>query len=360
MLHSAERVIVGRKGIGLRLAVILSAIAVGVVIVSGWQRWSRRQQAHSLTTEAFRLVRQGRVPQIAEANTIFRRAIELDPKLAPAYAGLAEGMARSGEARPEQARAMAERALRLNANCAECKAIAGWIMMTREWRFQEALRYLDDAARQKPDDAKIRLWHAQILATAGRLERALEEINYAVSGDPSRAASVTMLAGILYLSERYEEAISTAREALGLQPGYSAAWDWIYRSCIRLNRVEEAVAARAALSASYLGLSADTRFEMEHGWTVAIKTGGVRALVETLLAETSAKPALDQHRYERATWRMWIGDKQGALDELENVFDFRPFHCIYLAVDPTFAPIRGERRFRQVLSKIGIERVLRN
>jgi len=145
---------------------------------------------------------------------LFRRAIELNPKLAPAYAGLAEGMARSGEAQPEQSQAMAERALRLDPNCAECKAIAGWILMTREWRFREALRYLDDAVSQKPDDAQIRLWHAQMLASAGRLEQALQEINHTVALDASRASSITMRAGILYLSGRYEEAISNARQAL--------------------------------------------------------------------------------------------------------------------------------------------------
>ena len=341
------------------LVVLFCALTVcGIAMAFAWQRWYVRQQARSLTSEGFQLVRQGRVPQIGQANLLFRRAIELDPQLAPAYAGLAEGMARSGEARPEQARAMAEHALRLDSNCAECKAIAGWIMMTREWRFGEALSYLDDAVSQKPDDAAIRLWHAQMLASAGQLEQALKEINYAVALNASRAPSVTMRAGILYLSGRYEEAISTARQSLGLQPDSSSAWDWIYRSCIRLNRVEEAIAARAAVNAFYAELSADSRFELERRWTAVYKQRGLHGLVETFLTETSTKPTLDQHRYERATWRMWIGDREGALSELENVFDFRPFHCTYLAVDPMFQSLRGEPRFLEVLSRIGISTVL--
>ena len=330
----------------------------GIAFVFAWQRWSVRRQARSLVSEGFRLVRQGHVLQVGQANLLFRRAIELDPKLASAYAGLAEGMARSGDAQPQQARAMAERALRLDSNCAECKAIAGWILMTREWRFREALRYLDDAVSQEPDDARIRLWHAQMLASAGRLEQALKEISYAVALDTSLASTITMRAGILYLSGRYDEAISNARQALGLQPDYSSAWDWIYRSCIQLNRVEEAIAARAAVNASYVGLSADSRFELERRWNAVYKQRGLHGLVETLLTETAAKPAIDQHRYERATWRMWIGDQEGALSELENVFDFRPFHCTYLAVDPTFQPLRSAPRFREVLSRMGIMTVL--
>jgi hypothetical protein len=112
------------------------------------------------------------------------------------------------------------------------------------------------------------------------------------------------------------------------------------------------------MSAYYVGLSADSQSELERRWTAAYKQRGFHGLVETLLAETSAKPTLDQLRYERATWRMWIGDREGALSELESVFDFRPFQCTYLAVDPMFEPLHGEPRFREVLSRIGVSTVL--
>jgi DNA-binding winged helix-turn-helix (wHTH) protein/tetratricopeptide (TPR) repeat protein len=344
-----------RWGVAAFCALTLCGIVAGVSV---WHRWSVHQQARSLTSEGFRLLRQGHVFQVGQANSLFRRAIELDSKLAPAYAGLAEGMARSGDSQPEQPGAMAARALRLDRNCAECKAIAGWILMTREWRFREALAYLNDAVSQKPRDAQIRLWHAQMFASAGRLEQALKEINYAVALDTSRAPSITMRAGILYLSGRFEEAISTARQALGLQPDSNSAWDWIYRSFIQLNRVEEAIAARAAVNAHYVGLSADSQIELERRWTAAYKQGGLHGLVETLLSETAAKPSIDHQRYERATWRMWIGDREGALSELERVFDFHPFQCTYLAVDPSFKPLRSEPRFRELLSRIGISTVL--
>jgi hypothetical protein len=45
------------------------------------------------------------------------------------------------------------------------------------------------------------------------------------------------------------------------------------------------------------------------------------------------------------------------LDELEHVFDFRPFNAIYVAVDPMFAPLHGETRFRELLSRMGLDTV---
>src|SRR5262249_35945844 len=147
-------------------------------------------------------------------------------------------------------------------------------------------------------------------------------------------AVLTMRAGILYLSGRYQPSIAAGREALGLKPDYSAAYDWIYRSSLRLHHIEEALAAKAASNAAFVGLSPDSRFEMERQWTGAYLEGGMRKLVEVLLAQNSSKPALDHLRYERATWKMLVDDRVGALDELEPLFDFRPFDAIYVGVDP--------------------------
>jgi DNA-binding winged helix-turn-helix (wHTH) protein/tetratricopeptide (TPR) repeat protein len=340
------------------LWVLGAAALVCLVTAFAWVRWSKQEQARSLTAEGFRRVRENRTPQLAEANMFFHRAIELNPTLALAYGGLAEVMARSPDALPEQAGQMAERSIGMDSGCVECRAIAGWILLTREWQFREAEKYLQDAATQKPQDSRILLWHAQMLACAGRLDRAVEEIDRAVRLDSTNPAVFTMRAGILYLSGRYEDAIAAAQQSLGLEPGYSSAYDWIYRSSIRLNRVEEALAARAAAGAAFVGLSADSRYDNEAHWLSAYHVDGIGGLVDAMLSETSTKPALDQMRYDRVMWKMWIGDKEGAMDELEHLFDFRPFHSIYAAVDPVFAPLRGEKRFRQILFRIGIDAVL--
>jgi DNA-binding winged helix-turn-helix (wHTH) protein/Tfp pilus assembly protein PilF len=341
------------------LWVLTAAVLATLAIVSALG-WSKREQARSLAAQGFRYARENRDPRLVEANTLFRRALELDPKLALAYAGMAEVMARSLDASPEQAVLMAERSIRMDPNCVECKAIAGFIMMTRAWRFREGRQYLQQAAAQRPGDARILLWHAQMLACAGQLDRALEEIDRAMSLDSTRPEVATMRAGILYLSGRYEESIAAAQQSLGLQPGYSSAYDWIYRSYIRLNRVEEALASMAKMEASFMGYSPDTRVDIERRWAREYQVNGIHGLVKMFLNEASARPALDHRRYDRAAWKMWIGDKEGAMDELEHLFDFRPFHGIYIAVDPTFAALHGEDRFRRVVSRIGIDTVLKS
>src|SRR5262249_53477354 len=101
------------------------------------------------------------------------------------------------------------------------------------------------------------------------------------------------------------------------------------------------------------GLSPDSRFEMEARWTTAFHQGGLPKLVEVLLAMNSSKPALDHQRYERATWRMWMNDRAGALDELEHVFDFRPFDAVYVGVDPVFAPRQTDPLLQALIARMG-------
>lgn len=338
--------------------------ALGIVAVCvpaafyGWGRWSKHSKALALVEEGFELVREGRVPQVAEASARFSRAVELDPKLALAYAGLAEAMARSVDGSRSHAKEMAERSLRIDPRCADCQGIAGWILLTSEWQFADALRLLQAAARQKPQDARIQLWNAQALACSGRLEEALQEIDKAVSSRPTDAAATAMRAGILYFTGRYDESIRAARLSLGLRPGYTAACDWIYRAGLARGRVEEALEAKAFLTASFTGNSVDARQAYEHRLNEAYRAGGMERVVQALLAETSEGLALVENRYDRAALRMRIGDREGALGELENVFEWRPFHCIYTGVDPVFAAIRKDPRFHNVLARIGLDKVL--
>lgn len=325
------------------------------VLAYGLPRWSKRAQARALTEQGFRVIRENPAAELGHASALFRQAIDLDPSQAPAYAGLAEVMARGVDSSPDQAAAVAERAVALDPRCVSCQAIAGWILMTRQWRFREAARYLERAFVLDPRDPQIVLWHAQMLACSGRLQQALNEIEQARALDFKAPRPAAMRAGILYLLGRYDEAIAAGHETLGLQPNYSSAYEWIYRSQLRLQHVGEAIAARAAMNAAFSQLTPDTRFEQERRRMEAYRAGGLPSLVRMLLAENDAKPALDHLRYERATWKMWIGDHQGAMDELEHVFDFHPFNTIYMRVDPMFAPLRGEKRFQALLSRIGLD-----
>lgn len=156
-----------------RWSLILMVCVGAVAIPAGtyeWDRWSKHRKALALVEEGFELVRENRVAGFAEAKFRFSTAVDLDPKLALAYAGLAEAMARSVDGSRSHAKEMVERSLQIDPSCAACQGIAGWILMTYEWQFSDAMRYLQTAARQQPSDTRIQIWHAQALACSGRLD----------------------------------------------------------------------------------------------------------------------------------------------------------------------------------------------
>jgi hypothetical protein len=87
-----------------------------------------------------------------------------------------------------------------------------------------------------------------------------------------------------------------------------------------------------------------------------LETQGIEGWVRKQLAAESGRPIQDMMRYEHATWRLWIGDRNGALRELEGLFSVRPYDSMYLAADPAFTELRGDPRFQNVVQRMGLQR----
>ena len=336
----------------IRAAIVTIFMAAAGVWIG--RRVVRQTRAHSLVQEGLQLVRQNQLPQITAGNSLLRQALQLSPDLPVAYAGLAEGMARSAHDRPGQAKEMALKALELDPGCADCMAIAGWILMSKEWQWREAYRHLSEAARNKPGDARVRMWHAQILAVNGKLTDARREADAAVGMQPGQAPPVVMRAGIFYLSGNYDEAILEARRALAYQPGYSSAWVWLYRSYGMKKQFEDSLAALSSQRRFFTGMALEKEYEQIQRWHGIYRKSGIQEFVRIQLEEESSQPIKRMMRYEHATWRMWAEDRSGALDELEEIFAVRPYDSMYVAVDPVFAPLRAEPRFVKLLAKMGL------
>lgn len=155
--------------------------------------------------------------EFANSIAFFQRAIELDPNFALGYAALGSSYSNLNETAP--AREYARRAYELRTRVSE-----------RERFFIEAAYYRDvtgdlEKARQVyeleaetyPHDygAPLRLW--VIYSQVGQLDKGLVQIRESIRRDPTRAGSYGQLvAAYTYLNE-FEEARTTAREALAKQ-----------------------------------------------------------------------------------------------------------------------------------------------
>lgn len=187
----------------------------------------------------------------ARARQYFAEAIELDPRLASAWAGLAsahfiemvEGSV-AAEVGLSRMRDAAERALALDPAVAE----AHLRLASYRWLIGEAPaaeRHLRDALALDPDNALALGQLASITAAAGQVEDAIALQRRAVQSDPAAAVHRFNLASFLYLAGHFGEAserLLEARELAPSQPRVDEMLGWLK---ILEGRPAEALAAVA-------------------------------------------------------------------------------------------------------------------
>ena len=153
-----------------------------------------------------------------EARALLRRAIQLDPNYAAAYAALAEtyhiavswGWAESPAAFLSRAEEMANKALSLNDSEVQARILLGRIHIFYN-RFEQAKAELDRAIAINPNDADGLAGRGNILMWLGQTDAAIEALELAQRIDPELNAVDRFALGLAYyLKRRYDAAIEQA------------------------------------------------------------------------------------------------------------------------------------------------------
>ena len=153
-----------------------------------------------------------------EARTFLRRAIEIDPNYAAAYAALAEtyhidvamGWAQSPATSLGRAEEMAKKALSLNDSEVRAHIILGRIHIFYH-RSEQAQVEMERAIAINPNDAHGLAGRGNILMWSGQTDAAIEALEVARRIDPVlNAIDRNALSLAYYLKGRYEEAIEQA------------------------------------------------------------------------------------------------------------------------------------------------------
>ena len=131
---------------------------------------------------------------IEASVTQFQRAIDLDPKYAPAYASLALAthlLTRLRETygtlplteTQKVAVPLVEKALALDPGLADAHAVRG-LLFRAERRFSESITYFDKALALNPSHTDVRSWYSSTLDELGRHEESIRIIEEAYRLDP--------------------------------------------------------------------------------------------------------------------------------------------------------------------------------
>ena len=350
---AAESVGRARRSPSARVLVIVAvgAVALAALTTAGVLWWQSRPEQLSRAAQARgnESTRRGELNAAAEE---FQLAIRLDPQNAVAYGELAHALNRlkfhSSVATPvgeSPSVNAAARGIEVDPQCALCHATYGFFLFYHDWRWDAAEAHFRRALQLAPENASIPRAYSMLLAATGRLPAALEQIDIAIARHPFDVGWHTQRAIILYLSRRYEESIAAGDRAMAITQEERAPWEWRSKALFQLGRGEEAVRAMAQVAFAEHSLKLDD----------AVRTGGRDAGLRTLLEVTGDWRGQREQSWRRGPWRALLGDRDGALEELERAYQLRNVNLLYVAVDPVFDTIRDHPRFQAILRGMGLK-----
>jgi TolB-like protein len=180
---------------------------------TGMRRYIPNIHAYEAYLVARHHFRKGNLGSLA-AKESYETAIELDPRFALAYVGLAEyylrasagaGILSAHQAMPLM-RALAEKALEASPGLQEAHGMLGIVAGLFDYNWGESARQFRLAMSHAPVPVEVRQWYGfYYLISVGRLEDAITELELAKREDPLNTTSHFALAFALKLVGRYKD-----------------------------------------------------------------------------------------------------------------------------------------------------------
>ncbi|HXF96914.1 MAG TPA: tetratricopeptide repeat protein [Gemmatimonadales bacterium] len=293
---------------------------------------------------------------LATAIEYLERAIASDPRYARAHAELAGAYAVLGvhdhmaaaEARKHMQQA-ALRATELDPDLAEARAALGSYRQLYEWDWVSAEREFRRAIALDPGYAAAHLRYGFLLESLGRFDEAVAEIGIAQQLDPLATAGHSALGFALFLAGHADQALEHVGQALELD-----ATDWMAHS--QLGQIEEALGDLPAAIRAYQravvhsGAATKPRASLARVRALSGREDEARRMLAGLVAEA----ARTGHTPVVATVMLALGDRERAIRWLENAYRQRHPDLLRIPADPRFAALRDDRRFLDLLARIGL------
>ena len=298
----------------------------------GLQAWNARDQA-----------------SLRRSIEFFQRAIQLDPRFAAAYSGLANAygvMAGNGMMDPKEGAinvlTAAEKALAIDPNNAEAYTSIATTKYRALFDFAGAERDYRRSLDHNPNYATGHQWYSEYLREMGRIEEARGEIELARQLDPlSRPIASAMCWGLI-TEARFGEAIAFARKSE------------------KLGRPLPLCVMRAAFDAGNETMmrAEFARYHDDKNFGAlfdAYNSGGRRAFLEKRLELFKQQPNYEfAYPVDIAETYAMLGRNDEAFAWLDKAFDRRATHITSFHLFAGFDGVRDDPRFIALARRIGL------
>ena len=321
--------------------------------ISAPVREERNTEAYDLYLQGLYLSNKGSEKDLREGLTFFQRALEKDPKLSRAWTGiakiwfyLADVYVKPLEAYPAS-RAAALKAIELDEKDAEAHCYLGEAKRILNWDLPGEEAELERALQLDPNSAPVNFFLALLPLFRGDVKEGLELVLKAEQLDPV-SPIISYVATAAYLADnRLDDAIVEGQRTQQLDPHYFYLDSTLAAAYREKGNFAEAIEL-------YTKAQEETH----------LPSSGLAITYARMGRQIEARKILDQLVQERRTRYVsaqiiaaiyvGLGDKEEAFRWLELAATEHSGILQWIAFLPEFRPLRPDKRFPNLLRRIGV------
>jgi TolB-like protein/Tfp pilus assembly protein PilF len=290
-----------------------------------------------------------------QARAAFERAVELDPKFALAWAGLAqthvwdcmyatEGGQKEFNEHLAAARDAVERALALEPDLPDALFPKATIETNFDYNWKSAAETLRKALALAPQDPALVMWAGNLAGARGETRQAIDLFRRAVALDPVNAQARAFLATNLSASGRQEEARAEYAREIELNPSAPNSYAGMGLAYLLEGKFEEAatVAQKDAADWARLLVVSCARWAQKR---VPESDAALAELIK-IASETGAYQIAEVYGYRN--------DKDRAFEWLERARRQRDAGLSALRPDTLLPNLHDDPRWNAFLRKMGL------
>ena len=319
-------------------------------------RPTENPEAHELYLKGRYFWNRRSTASLRKAGDYFQKAIDLDPKYALAYAGLADvhslvpvyaGTAPQDDV--PKALAAARKAVELDDRLAESHTSLGNALVSSV-QLKAAEAEFRRALELNPNYATAHQWLAECLFGQGRFSESLAENERAHELDPLSLIINASYASSLAGAGRYEEAVKQARKTLDLDPELVPGHEILGQIYEDEGKLNEAIIEYS--KANELGPTPSNFAMLAHAYAKTGRMGETRKILDKL-SDLSGQQYVGS--YPLAIVHLALGEKDEALRLLEQSFVERDILLQGLfgsiKIDKRLDPLRHDPRFQKLVER---------
>lgn len=284
----------------------------------------------------------------------YQRALQIEPNLALAYAGLADAYSSltssavvglSPKETMQKAKEAALKALELDNTLAEAYTSLAEIKLSYEYEWTAAELGFKRALELNPSSTNALHRYSHLLIALQRIEESLTVSLRALELDPLDAEMGVHLAWHYYNARQYDEAIEVCQRTLEIDPNFHETFWFLGLAYEGKGLFGDAIAALQKALALSGGSSAE-RAALGHVYGQAGKKIEAEQIFKEL-NELSQQRHVSGHNF--ALVCAGQGKKDQACEFLEEAYRERAAWMPYIGVDPRFEPLQSNARFQDLL-----------